>query len=117
MPKQTLTIDNLGDLDGGAARQVINAALASAVYDLDDRGGEDEKPRKVVITISLDKLDNGAITAQVEAIAKVPNYKTGTTICNLAVGPRNQRTLEFRGDSPNNPDQTTIDDHLHQGEE
>jgi len=39
-----LCLDNIGELDSGSARLVIDAAIWAAVADLDDRG-EDGKPR------------------------------------------------------------------------
>lgn len=108
--KQTLSCDTLGNLHHGFARGVIDAALLTAIRDLEDRGEEDEKPRKVIITVVLEKIGDG-VAASVEAVAKMPSYKIPTTVANLQIGPHGP-SVEFRSDSPGNPNQTTFDDHL-----
>ncbi|HEY7328514.1 MAG TPA: hypothetical protein VH592_12775 [Gemmataceae bacterium] len=40
MAQKPLSCDTLGDLDGGAARAIVDAALREALADLDDRGDD-----------------------------------------------------------------------------
>jgi hypothetical protein len=115
MALETLNLDNLGELDSGQARGIVDAAIRSAIMDLEDRGGEDEKERKVTITLILEKIGDG-IAATVEASVKVPAYKTGKTVAKLTFDgstPINGRAvpvIKFRPGSPRNPDQKTFDD-------
>lgn len=111
MPRQTLSCDTLGDLHHGFARSIIDAALAAAIRDLEDRGAEDEKPRKVVITVSLLKIGEDGVAATVEAAAKVPAYRIPATVADMRPGAKGP-SVEFRSDSPGNPSQQTIDDAL-----
>lgn len=103
-----ITCDTLGELDYGASRAIIDAAIRDAINDLQDRG-EDGKPRKVAITITFGLLDNGLVEAKVEAIAKVPMRKTASTIGEVQRDGRNHR-VAFRKYSPEDPAQTTIEE-------
>ena len=58
MAMKELTLDAIGDLDEGAARLIVNAALAAAIHDLDDRGS-DGKAREVTVTLKMARLDEG----------------------------------------------------------
>jgi len=44
MAQKPLTCETIGDLDGGAPRAIIDAAIREALQDLDDRG-DDGQPR------------------------------------------------------------------------
>jgi hypothetical protein len=110
---QTLTCRTLGDLGEGAAALVIDAALNEAMRDVDDRGHEDGKVRKVQITVELEKLDNGQVKASVEAAAMIPKRRTPSTFGNLRFG-KTSETSEFHFQSLDrkDPDQRTIDELL-----
>lgn len=107
MPLQTLSCDTLGDLHNGFARAIIDAALASAVRDVKDRGAQDEKKRKVVITVLIESIGGDGYAASVEATAKLPSYKIPPTV---ALEGQTGDTIQFRADSPANPYQQTIND-------
>lgn len=108
MPKKKVTIDNLGDLDKGIARGIINHALNQAIQDTDDRG-DDGKERKVTITVSFKKMDSGFAGIRVETAVTMPKQATGGTIGKVGFGHRGEPTLEFEELAPDNPDQQTID--------
>ena len=80
--KVALTLDSLGDLSSGQAGVAINAALAAAIRDTEDRGS-DKKARKVVIEIELKKLGDENVTATVRAKTTIPPYQTEQTVGNL----------------------------------
>lgn len=103
------TCDTLGDLGQGAAREIINAAIRLAVADIDDRG-EDKKPRKVVIEMTMERLDNGLIDTTLTAIAKVPVYRTNSTIARISKRPGKEPSLDFNDMAGDDPDQRTIDE-------
>ena len=75
-----LTIDNLGDLDDGTIRHVVNTALQEALDDCDGRPML-EKDRKVTLTVSfVPVLDaqTGAmkgVATDVEVKTKIPARK------------------------------------------
>ncbi len=104
-----LTYGTLGDLDGGRAEAIIDAAIKTAVADIDDRG-EDGKPRTVNIVVSLVRLPNseGKIAAHVEAEAKLPRRRTASTI-GLVQQKHGKANLVFQTEAPEDPHQTTID--------
>ena len=109
MPQLTLTLDHLGELANGQAGVVIDAALAAAIRDTEDRG-EDEKPRKVTIVVSLTKISEDNIAIEVEAKTTVPPYITDKTIgaisyAKSAKGPG----VLFQGMAADRPDQNTLD--------
>ncbi len=107
--QQNLCLATLGNLDGGAAELIIDAALKAAVADLDDRGA-DELPRKVQIEVELKQLDNKFIEAHVVAFARVPKRRTASTIGRLMRDQKQQSRLSFQSEAPDNPDQRTIDE-------
>lgn len=103
-----ITCETLGDLDGGAARAIIDAAFREAVRDLEDRG-DDGKPRKVVVTVTFETLDNGHVETRVEAQAKIPQRRTASTIASIRRDQGAARLL-FQTDAPDDPAQRTIDE-------
>lgn len=109
MPQLPVTAETLGMLDGGAAKAIIDAAIREALFDLDDRGFQDGKPRRVEIILTFDLLDNGQVGTRVEAIAKAPRRRTAATIGAFRRENEGVR-LVFAQGAPEDPHQTTIDD-------
>jgi hypothetical protein len=107
--QEALTLETLGDLAGGQARAVVNAALRAAVRDLEDRGG-DEKPRKVTIEVVIEKVsrDGSGVLAKVKAKTGVPPYETDPTFGDLQTGERGQPEMAFSPSAPENPDQPPL---------
>jgi hypothetical protein len=104
-----LALINLGELANGAAGAVIDAALQAAIRDTEDRGLEDGKPRKVTITISLTKIDDETVTAEVEAKTSVPAYKPKKTVLNISyAGAGKVPALLFQPASADRADQETF---------
>lgn len=114
--KQTLSLDSLGDLDNGAARLMIDRALAAAVADLDDRG-DDGKARKVVITLELKRTEGGLVVSHVQAKAAVPVYRTAGTLGKLRQKKGGQAALDFQQHAADDPDQRTIDEAINRKEQ
>ena len=105
-----LDLDSLGELDGGAARAVVNAALRAAVEDLDDRG-HDEKTRDVTIKVSMRKMENGLSFVTLTAVTKVPDYRIGETV-GMVKKEGSSASILFQTLSPDDPHQRTIDEVL-----
>lgn len=112
---KALDCDSIGSLDSGMARLVINSAIREAIQDLEDRGAQDGKPRKVNISITFDLLDNGQVAASVEAFAKAPARKTATTFGSLRTDGKEFKLI-YSENSPQDPTQLTIND-LHEGKD
>jgi hypothetical protein len=109
MPNQPINCDTLGDLDGGAARAIVNAALRDAVNDLEDRAHQDKKPRKVVITLTFSHLENGLVDTRVEASVKAPARRTAPTIGEYKRDGSNMR-VQFHPLNTDDPRQKAIED-------
>ena len=107
--KKQLCLDTIGDLHDGAARAAINAAIATAISDVDDRGG-DGKSRQVSIVIDLKRHSNGTVATVVEACAKLPKFRTAETFAKFKQTRSGEIGLLFDTLSPEDPDQMTTDD-------
>ena len=97
-----LTADTIGDLDGGSAKFAIDAAIRSAIRDVEDRG-EDGKARDVTIKLTF-KNENGPVSIACQVAAKIPNYSTKKTISVLH-DVAGKPTLKFQPATPQNPNQ------------
>jgi len=101
-----LDLVNLGQIDDGRARAIIDAELQKAVDDLDDRG-TDKKARQVVIVVTMQQMESGIITTDVEAHARLPKRRTHATACKIARR-EGRSQLVFQEFDPENADQHTI---------
>ena len=81
-----LSVESIADLAEGEAAAVINAAIKAAVNDTEDRG-DDEKSRKVTITLEFVKMGQ-SIGVTVDAATKIPAYRTKPTIGDIVVDGR-----------------------------
>lgn len=84
--KTNLSIETIADLSEGEAAAVVNAAIKAAISDTEDRG-DDEKSRKVVITLEFVKM-GASIGVTVDASTKIPAYRTKPTIGEIVVDGR-----------------------------
>lgn len=105
-----LCCDNLGELNYGMARGVIDHCIAAALADLDDRAERDGKPRKVTIELTLERMDNGQVASDVKARFTAPPYGTNKTVHDVRKVEGGQK-LMFSVHSPERPEQLTIHDH------
>lgn len=106
MPQLSLTYATLGAINGGAAEAIIDRAIDDALRDAEDRG-QDEKPRKVVIELTLVQQENGLVEASVTAAAKLPPRKTAPTVARLKKH-ANGAALLFQEHDSADPDQETL---------
>lgn len=112
--QKSLTLASLGDLDGGAARAIIDAAIREALADLDDRGS-DLQPRRVDIRLALKQMRGGLVETTVEVATFVPKRSTAGVIARLSRDAC-QSHLLFQDGSPDNPYQRTLDEARTQSE-
>lgn len=115
MPLEPLCCNNLGDLDGGIARHIIDREIRRAVDDFDNRASEDDKPRKVLIQITITPHKNMTLI-EVEAQAKLPPMRTGSTDAKIRQT-REGFAAEFQSHNPERADQPSLEDHLPKDEE
>ena len=102
-----LSAKTIGDLGGGSAAAVINAALRVAISDLEDRGLEDGKERKVTIEVVMKKIAADTDIVDVTADPTIPKFRCEPT---SAVGRirDGQPYLLFQTDNPERNDQPTF---------
>lgn len=106
MAAKMLCLETLGALNNGAARLIVDAEIAKAITDLEDRGEEDKQPRKVTITLVLGMKEQ-MIVGRVSAQAVLPARSTGGTLLNLAHKSGNP-VLVFQEHNAERPDQATF---------
>jgi hypothetical protein len=104
-----ISCDNLGKIDCGAARLIIDKAIGEALADLEDRGTQDRKPRHVDIRLELGLMENGLVVAHVEAAPRVPRRRTAPTVGMLKHKDGGTSCL-FQEYAPEGPAQRTIDE-------
>lgn len=103
-----LSCDSLGELDNGFARAIIDEAIQRAANDTEQRGLQDEKPRKVIITLEFRKINDHSCVINVNADAKIPPLKLSTTFAETRPIGKGKSNIAFREDNPDRPDQPTI---------
>lgn len=106
MSLKELTIDTLGDLDSGMARAVANLSIKKMMEDAEDRG-DDEKPRKVVITVTALKISDQQISVSFSCQLKLPALQPKATVGKI-VFREGEPAVLFQTMSPENPDQNTF---------
>lgn len=107
--KLELNLDNIGELDHGVSKGVINETIRQAYRDTIDRGS-DGKTRKAVITISMTQSkDKDYVAIHVDGKVSMPTQKTGGTLAKVAANSNGEQVLQFEPLAPDNPDQGTLD--------
>lgn len=89
-----LTLATLGDLAGGQAEAIVNAALRAALNDTEDRGA-DKKARKVTIEVEMKKIGNDGVAVSLKATPKLPSYATDSTVGEILIGDKGQAEMAF----------------------
>jgi len=109
VPKDTLRLDNLKNLDFGLVAAAFDTDLQRVVKDLQDRP-QDGKKRKVAIIFELVSIDDHAdaisVTAQVKSV--IPDRISRP----YEMHSKQDGRLEFHSESPENPNQSTITDEI-----
>jgi hypothetical protein len=104
-----LSCDTIGDQDNGIARHLIDSEITKAVNDLDDRGEEDGKPRKVAIEIEMVSA-NGLVISTVSAQAKLPARRTRNTAGEMRMAGKGTHLIVFQKHNSDRADQPTFGD-------
>src|ERR1700712_1257297 len=107
MPKQTLTLDHMGDVDQGALRIAVNQALKQAVQDLADRPALDKK-RVVQLHIELkpvmDTNSNQPHMESADVTWFVKSSTPATGSSGIVMKPNAEGQLYFHSELPQDPD-------------
>ncbi|MBV8094923.1 MAG: hypothetical protein JO110_17180 [Acetobacteraceae bacterium] len=104
-----MTLDRMGELDNGLVRAMVDAAIAEAVTDLEDRG-KDGKVREVDIKVKLKLTDGGGVATKVACKAVLPPRASHTTFGDFRVRPGVGVQMTFQSNNPERPDQGTFMD-------
>ncbi len=104
---ENLSAKTICELSGGAGGAVIDAAIRKAVSDIEDRGLEDGKERKVNIQIVMKKIAEDTVMVDVVADASIPAFRSEPT---RAVGRvrEGKQYLLFQATNPDNTEQPTF---------
>ncbi|HEV7301630.1 MAG TPA: hypothetical protein VGN72_19855 [Tepidisphaeraceae bacterium] len=113
MPKETLTIDTMGNIDEGSLRIAANNAFKLLAQDLADRPVLN-KARKIVITLEMKPVVNtNSHSPQLDSVEyawhiaqKVPAIGSSGGVMQ----PQQDGTLAFHSDLPDSPNDETIMD-------
>ncbi len=109
MARHLVSCNTLGDLDGGSARAIVDAAIREAVNDLEDRAEYDEKPRDVVIKLRFEMRKNREVDVTLDATAKMPPRRTAMTTGQI-VAKDGRAGVRFSALAPDDPMQGTFDE-------
>lgn len=110
--KQLFTLDTLGDLDDGVTRLMVDAALAEALGDCDNRPHLD-KPRRIAVVVEVRPVLNGAggmkgVAAEANVKLSLPGRKTRSEYLPTNVnGDTVEAFLPFDRPNPLFPAKTT----------
>jgi hypothetical protein len=113
MPREILTLDNIGNVDQGALRIAVNKALKLVTQDLADRPTLD-KARTVLLKLDLKPVvDVNSSSPQLEhadvswqVMTKAPAIGSS----GVVMKPQQDGQLYFHSDLPQDPDDETIMD-------
>jgi hypothetical protein len=113
MPKQTLTLDSMGDIDAGALRVAVNQALKLVTNDLSDRPALNKK-RTVTIELEfkpeLDRNSGSPVMEGADVSWQVKQKVPAIRRDGVAMKPQQDGQLYFHSDLPQDPDDETIMD-------
>jgi len=113
MPKETLTIDSMGNIDAGSLRIAVNNALKLLTQDLSDRPVLD-KPRTLILKIDMKPIvDTNSNAPALDSVDFAWNVMTKAPAIGSTGGlmkPNHEGLLYFHSDLPDAPDDETIMD-------
>ncbi len=78
MDRLKLSLDTIGDLDGGMVRLMIDQEIRKAVADLEDRGAEDKQARTVTFKVALAIVEDRP-AVKVAVTTTLPPLRSRTT--------------------------------------
>jgi len=103
-----LSMDSIGDLDGGVFRLLVDKEIDAIAKDLDDRGEEDGKARLLLIQVEIIKV-RGMVVLTPQVKAKIPARVCGSTSAKERMKGKGQTELLFQITNPDNAEQPTFE--------
>lgn len=111
--KQVLTLDTLGDIEGGALRIAVNQAMKLVSQDLDNRPALEKKRTVALVLEWTPEVDNNSSQPRLEKVGFAWHVQTKTPSIGSAgvvMKPQQDGQLYFHSDLPEDPDDETIMD-------
>ena len=102
-----LSMDTIGDLDGGIFRLLVDQEIAALCRDLDDRGEEDGKPRQLEISVEA-VVANGMVIITPRVKTKLPPRVSRSTAAKSRMKSKGQSELLFQPTNAENAEQPTF---------
>ncbi len=113
MPKETLTIDTIGNIDHGTLRIAVNSALKLLTQDLIERPAL-EKTRSLILKLDMKPIvDVNSNQIVLESVDFAWNVLTKAPAIGSSGGvmkPQQNGLLSFNSELPESPDDETIMD-------
>ena len=103
-----LSMDTIGDLDGGIFRLLVDQEIERLTKDVEDRAEEDGRPRRLVIDIEVIK-SKGMVIITPRVDVKLPPRVSGSTVAKERMRSKGQPQLLFQPYNSDHPDQGTFD--------
>jgi hypothetical protein len=102
-----LSMDTIGDLDGGVFRLLVDKEIDALAKDVDDRGEEDGKARILVLNVEVIKV-KGMVIITPSVKVKLPPRVSGSTAAKERMKGKGQTELLFQPANGDNPEQPTF---------
>lgn len=102
-----LSMDTIGDLDGGVFRLLVDKEIDVLAKDVDDRGEEDGKARQLEITVEVIKV-KGMVIITPRVKVKLPARVSGSTVAKERMKSKGQGELIFQPSNSDNAEQPTF---------
>jgi len=115
MPRQTLTLDTIGDVEHGTLRIAMNKALKLVTQDLHDRPLL-EKARQVILKIELKPTVNDQSQSReledVQVAWQIMSKTPAIGSSDVTMKPDSNGQLYFHSELPTEPDEQDLNDEL-----
>lgn len=102
-----LSMDTIGDLDSGVFRLLVDKQIQALATDLDDRGEEDGKARRLVIDVEIIKV-KGIVIITPRVDVKLPPRVSNSTAAKERMAGKGITELLFQPTNRDDADQGTF---------
>ena len=103
-----LSMDTIGDLDSGVFRLLVDKMIEGLAKDLDDRGEEDGKARRLIIDVEVIKV-KGMVIITPRVDVRLPPRVSGSTQAKERMKAKGQTELLFQPSNSDNAEQPTFE--------
>lgn len=102
-----LSCDTIGDLDNGVFRLLVDKQIQALAADVDDRGEEDGKARRLVIDVEVIKV-KGIVIITPRVDVKLPPRVSNSTAAKERMAGKGITELLFQPTNRDNAEQGTF---------